>query len=132
MVPVSDLSLGTDMNEERLKVAKDMGADSTILIGKGETPEETAKRVVAAIGLEPHATIDCAGFQSTITVGLLVCAHLSLAHTILNLSPTYETKGHKIRRSSRCDRHGSVKCDVTAVSSYDEGSGHQVKPLKWT
>jgi threonine dehydrogenase-like Zn-dependent dehydrogenase len=60
------------MNEQRLAIAKEMGADSTVLIAKGETPEQIAKRVVETIGVAPHATIDCAGFESTITVGILV------------------------------------------------------------
>lgn len=61
-----------DMNEQRLKVAKEMGADSTVVIKAGERPEDIAKKVVEAMGMEPHATIDCAGFESTISVGLLV------------------------------------------------------------
>ena len=60
------------MNESRLQVAKEMGADSVVLITKEESAAETAKKVMEATGVAPHATIDCAGFQSTISVGLLV------------------------------------------------------------
>ena len=60
------------MNEQRLKIAKEMGADSTVLIAKGETAAQIAERVIKAVGVAPHATIDCAGFESTISVGILV------------------------------------------------------------
>lgn len=64
--------LTLDMNEQRLEIAKEMGADSTVLITSSETPEQIANRVIQTIGAAPHATIDCAGFESTITVGILV------------------------------------------------------------
>ena len=68
------------MNSDRLRVAKEMGADSTILISKEETPEQVAARVVVATVVAPHASIDCAGFQSTISVGLLVCLPVAVIH----------------------------------------------------
>jgi len=62
----------TDINESRLSVAKEIGATTTILLKVGETPEETSKRVIEALGgNQPDKTIDCVGAQSTITLALL-------------------------------------------------------------
>lgn len=60
------------MNEQRLKMAEDLGADSTVLIQKEDSAADIAKKVHEKIGSFPHNTIDCVGVQSTITVGILV------------------------------------------------------------
>jgi L-iditol 2-dehydrogenase len=59
------------MNEKRLEIAKQLGATCTVTIDTKEDAENTVKKVVAALGQMPDYTIDCAGFQSTITLGLL-------------------------------------------------------------
>lgn len=60
-----------DVNPERLKMAKELGATATVLLKSNEPVEETAKRVEEALGQMPDYTIDCVGFESTITLGLL-------------------------------------------------------------
>jgi L-iditol 2-dehydrogenase len=61
----------TDLIQSRLDVAKELGADITVLLGKDETAEETAKRIHAALGGAPNKSIDCCGFEATNRLGLL-------------------------------------------------------------
>ena len=60
----------TDLNEQRLKVAKTMGADSVVLCQTQDDPQEIANRAIAAIGKAPDVTIDCVGVQSTVVTGI--------------------------------------------------------------
>lgn len=57
----------SDVNALRLEKARNCGADETVEIGKGETPEETAERLG-----ECDVIFDCAGVQSSIDTA--VCA----------------------------------------------------------
>ncbi len=57
----------SDVNALRLEKARECGADETVEIGKGETPEETAERLG-----ECDVIFDCAGVQSSIDTA--VCA----------------------------------------------------------
>jgi L-iditol 2-dehydrogenase len=61
----------TDLIQSRLDVAKELGADITVLLGKDETAEETAKKIHAALGGAPNKSIDCCGFEATNRLGLL-------------------------------------------------------------
>ena len=54
-----------------MKVAKDLGATCTVHLKTDESVEETAKRVIESLGQMPDYTIDCVGFESTVTLGLL-------------------------------------------------------------
>lgn len=62
----------SDVNETRLKLAKEIGATSTLLLDKDESPAATAEKVIQLIGKRPDYAIDCVGFEGTITTGLLV------------------------------------------------------------
>jgi len=61
----------SDVNPKRLEMAKEFGASSIIHLKNGETPEETCQRVIASMGRMPDYTIDCVGFEATITLGLM-------------------------------------------------------------
>jgi L-iditol 2-dehydrogenase len=60
----------TDISESRLKVAKDMGADHTVLI---ETRDSlaVAGKVKEALGCMPDISIECSGAESSIQAGIL-------------------------------------------------------------
>ena len=60
------------MNAERLKLAKEIGATTTVVVSPNEEPSVTAEKVVQAMGRQPDYTIDCVGFESTVSLGLLV------------------------------------------------------------
>ncbi len=52
----------TDINEQRLQLARELGADETILVSKGQTEAELVKKVKAAFGGElPNKTFECSG-----------------------------------------------------------------------
>lgn len=55
----------TDLLQSRLDVAKELGADYTLLIEKGDTEEVLSKKIHALIGDAPNKTIDCSGVEVT-------------------------------------------------------------------
>ncbi|XP_053969351.1 sorbitol dehydrogenase-like [Anastrepha ludens] len=55
----------TDLVQQRLDVAKELGATHTLLMNKDDTAEETAKKIHQIMGVEPDKTIDCCGAEST-------------------------------------------------------------------
>lgn len=61
----------TDLVQNRLDVAKELGADFTILVGKDEPEADLVKRVQCVAGEEPDKTIDCGGFEATIRLGMM-------------------------------------------------------------
>jgi L-iditol 2-dehydrogenase len=61
----------TDIAENRLGVAKEMGADFTVLIKPGQGAEETAKIVVETLGQQPDITLECSGAESSIKLAIL-------------------------------------------------------------
>ncbi|XP_078285940.1 sorbitol dehydrogenase-like isoform X2 [Rhinoraja longicauda] len=58
-----------DLSSDRLKMAKEMGADYTLKIEK-ETAEEMAQKVKAALGLMPDITIECTGAEICMQAGI--------------------------------------------------------------
>lgn len=62
----------TDLVQSRLDVAKELGADYTLLIEKGDTEEKLVGKVHALLaGNAPTKTIDCSGAEATNRLGLL-------------------------------------------------------------
>lgn len=65
--------LSSDLVQTRLDIAKKMGADQTLLIGKQNTDEaETVKKIHELCGGEPDKTIEASGAQSSIRLAILV------------------------------------------------------------
>ncbi len=60
-----------DISESRLKVAKSMGADHTLLI-KTRDGQEVAKQVEQAMGSLADVTVECSGAESSIQAGIYV------------------------------------------------------------
>ncbi|CAN0006123.1 unnamed protein product, partial [Laminaria digitata] len=62
----------TDVSEERLKVARDLGADATVNV-TGLSPKEAALQVVgqpSSSNGRPDACVDCCGFESSVATAL--------------------------------------------------------------
>nr|XP_045621116.1 sorbitol dehydrogenase-like isoform X1 [Procambarus clarkii] len=59
----------TDIAENRLKVAKEMGADHTVLV-KTSDAEALAKQVKEVMGDMPDKTIECSGAETSVRLGI--------------------------------------------------------------
>nr|XP_014096029.1 sorbitol dehydrogenase [Bactrocera oleae] len=55
----------TDLVQDRLDVAKELGATHTLLMNKNDSAEVVAKKVHQVMGVEPDTSIDCCGAEST-------------------------------------------------------------------
>lgn len=64
----------TDIAQNRLEMAKKMGASATFLIGRGSTSEANAESIAQLFkdGRQPDITIECSGAESSISTGILV------------------------------------------------------------
>lgn len=61
----------TDIAQNRLDVAKKLGATHTLLISKDKTEEQTVKEVQKFIPNLPEKSIDCCGAESTTRLAIL-------------------------------------------------------------
>lgn len=61
----------TDLVQSRLDVAKELGADFTILIGKDDKEADIVAKIHAMLGIEPNKSIDCSGAEPTNRLGLM-------------------------------------------------------------
>uniref|UniRef100_A0A1B6DZ22 Sorbitol dehydrogenase n=1 Tax=Clastoptera arizonana TaxID=38151 RepID=A0A1B6DZ22_9HEMI len=62
----------TDILENRLQIAKQCGADCTLLVKPDDDIKKLGKLVKEILGKEPEITIDCCGNQETISLCLEV------------------------------------------------------------
>jgi len=62
----------TDINPERLKLAKQLGADNTILIDTKLSDKQNFDKVMQVMGDRADATIECTGVQSSIKLAMLM------------------------------------------------------------
>ena len=87
----------TDINEGRLKIAKDLGA-THIINSTGKTPEQIAEEVLEATGEadRPEVAIECSGVESSIQSAALVCY---TCFTARKLSDTHIVTGTRLWRS---------------------------------
>nr|QBH74065.1 alcohol dehydrogenase [Embidopsocus sp. OG4250] len=60
----------TDVQEKRLKLAKEFGADHLVLVKTGDSAEHTANKIRELIGDSPDKTIDCSGFESSVQLAI--------------------------------------------------------------
>nr|XP_053635197.1 sorbitol dehydrogenase-like [Cherax quadricarinatus] len=61
--------LVTDIKENRLKTAKNIGAHHTLLVDDSD-PKILAKKIKDVMGCMPPITLECSGTQSAITTGI--------------------------------------------------------------
>jgi len=60
----------TDIKQDRLDVAKELGVTHTLLIKGNETAEELAEEVQKLLGSKPDKTLDCCGNQTAVKLGI--------------------------------------------------------------
>ena len=60
-----------DLVQSRLEVAKEVGADYTLLIEKGDSEDDIVRKIHKMLGSAPNKTIDCSSPEITNRVGLL-------------------------------------------------------------
>lgn len=65
--------LFADINDKRLQVAKDLGADATYLVPAGTDAVTQAGHVEAIFGGQlPDITLECSGAESSVNLAILV------------------------------------------------------------
>lgn len=64
--------LYSDLVSERLVVAKELGADFQLEVGREDKPQQLAEKVAAKLGSQPHITIECTGVESCIQTAIYV------------------------------------------------------------
>ncbi|XP_068168620.1 sorbitol dehydrogenase-like [Antennarius striatus] len=60
----------SDLCQERLTMAKDLGADFQLAVKKDDGPQQLAKTVEDMMGAKPHITIECTGAESCIQTAI--------------------------------------------------------------
>ncbi|EFO15989.1 hypothetical protein LOAG_12517 [Loa loa] len=63
------MALITDINDQRLKVAKEVGADETLNVN-GLSTEDAVRIIVEKLGEAPDVVIECCGVQSSIELAI--------------------------------------------------------------
>lgn len=70
---LSLISLSVDINEQRLQVAKELGADTSVFIKSGVQAEQLVGEVQACFGGSlPEVTIECSGAEASVNLAILV------------------------------------------------------------
>ena len=73
-----NILIDADISESRLEVAKSLGADHTLLVGK-EDSETLASKVADKLGAKSDVTIECSGAESSIRLAIFVIISETLA-----------------------------------------------------
>ncbi|GJQ69295.1 hypothetical protein Trydic_g6429 [Trypoxylus dichotomus] len=63
--------LVTDIVQHRLDVAKQLGADYTILVDKDASDEDIVKQVIEKLDGQPTVSMDCSGAEQSVRVAIL-------------------------------------------------------------
>lgn len=114
MVGIQFENIFLDIDPARLEFAKKVGATHTVLIERGASEEDVAKKVSDEIGGAPDRTIECSGAQFSVNLGVIVCLtkHSLLKYlieTIISL-----VKNTTSRESSFSDSTGNLcRCRPT-------------------
>lgn len=66
----------TDLVQERLNVAKELGATHTLLLGRDDKAEDIKERIHKIMSESPDRSIDCCGAESSTRLAIYVRAGL--------------------------------------------------------
>lgn len=61
-----------DLSNHRLKVAKELGADETVLVGQNANDEEISRKITEILGCQANVSIDCVGVEQTVRIAIQV------------------------------------------------------------
>lgn len=61
-----------DLAENRLEVAKELGADYVLKVDPSASVEDLAKQVQEKLGVMPDISIECSGAEASIKLAILV------------------------------------------------------------
>lgn len=75
----------TDLVQQRLDVAKELGATYTLLMKRDESAEAVAKQIENIMGVMPDKTVECCGAETTTRLGIFVSFTNSMLHETLSL-----------------------------------------------
>lgn len=64
----------TDLVQERLNVAKELGATHTLLLGRDDKAEDITARIQKIMSESPDRSIDCCGAESSTRLAIYVSA----------------------------------------------------------
>lgn len=64
--------LRADLSQERLTMAKELGADFQLMVKKGDGPQQLAQSVEGMLGVQPDVTIECTGVESSVQTAIYV------------------------------------------------------------
>lgn len=95
----------TDLVQQRLDVAKELGATHTLLLTRDQTAEETAELVCKKMTAAPDHSIDCCGAESSARLAIFVSQpveHLKLGNEL-----RFRLAGHSFWWSRGDCGHGS-------------------------
>lgn len=70
--PCEDLPAFLDLDEKRLEMAKELGADFTILVQKEQSAKEVAAHVRELLNKSPNKVVECTGAESSINTAIYV------------------------------------------------------------
>lgn len=89
----------TDVVETRLKIAKKLAVDHTVLISPEQSEQEIIETILNTLGTTPNSTIDACGFESAQRIALKVTTTSTDKNVIKNCDVpiTYKTTGYKTR-----------------------------------
>ncbi len=68
----------SDLVDNRLQVAKELGADHILKVDTSATVEDLAKQVAQILGVMPDASIECSGAETSVKLAILVCISIKL------------------------------------------------------
>ena len=68
----------TDLDEGRLRKAKEVVPRARTLDGRGESSRETGERIVGLLGMEARVVLECTGVEESVHSGVYV-SFLSLS-----------------------------------------------------
>ena len=94
-----------DIVEQKLEVAKVMGADHVIKVDTRDS-QKLANQVKDILGVAPDISIECTGVESSVATAIYVSVDVTLSHLIVLLL------GNSFRRSGSTSRawccHGNT------------------------
>ncbi|RXG71943.1 Alcohol dehydrogenase 4 [Armadillidium vulgare] len=106
----------TDIMEERLKLAKELGANSVLNVRNG-TNEENEKKVIELFGgSRPDFTLECSGAESATRLGITVSTRSGGKVVLVGLGPP-EVKVPLVEAAMR-------EVDIIGSSKYVSGFAH--------